>query len=250
MHPSAYDLKSFYNSARGRIVRRILRARVADFWPDTDTKALRVLGVGYAVPYLASYMDKAERVVCVMPSGQGAHGWPSDGENLVCLSDETALPFETNSVDRILMVHSLEFSGFLTPEFEELWRVLKSNGRLLMIVPNRMGMWARADWSPFGQGTPFSARQVELFLRENLFVHERTEKALFVPPFRRDFFLRAAGYFEEIGRMLFPAMGGVHFVEASKQLYAGTGQTQRSLALKRIRKSGLEVPEAARREKL
>jgi SAM-dependent methyltransferase len=231
MYPSAYHFKDFYNTLGGRIVRKILRERIAEFWP-ADEKGLRVLGVGYAIPYLQPYMENAERVIAVMPAAQGAHHWPVDGGNLVCLSDDAELPLETNSVDRIVMVHSLEFSGFYKPLFEELWRVLKSNGRILIIVPNRMGLWCRADWSPFGQGTPFSATQVENFLRDNLFSHERTQKALFVPPFRRQIFLRAAHYVERFGRKFCPALAGVHIVEATKQLYAGTGKLAPSTARK------------------
>lgn len=227
MYPSAYDLKNFYNTLGGRIVRRILRDRIAEFWP-ADEKGLRIVGVGYATPFLHGYLENAERVVALMPAAQGAHHWPADGDNLVCLSDEGDLPLETNSVDRILMVHALEFSGFYEPLFEELWRVLKSNGRLIIIVPNRLGLWSRADWTPFGRGTPYSASQVEAFLKDNLFSHERTQQALFVPPFRRDMFLRAATYFERLGRAVCPALGGVHIVEASKQLYAGTGKLARA----------------------
>ena len=149
------------------------------------------------------------------------------------------------------MIHALEFMPDITPAFEEIWRVLKSNGRLLLIVPNRMGLWARADWSPFGQGTPYSSTQLERSLMDHLFVHEHTAHGLFVPPFRRDFLLRAAGGFEQAGRMLCPAMGGVHMIEASKQLYAGTGKTARAGIKKAL--SPQTVPASAtpvRRKKL
>lgn len=236
MYPSAYDLKGFYNTLSGRIVRKVLRERILEFWPEDQVRDLRVIGMGYAIPYLRPYLPQAERVISLMPPGQGAHHWPPDGRNHVCLASDGDLPLETNSVDRLMMVHALEFSGFHQPLFEEIWRVLKSNGRLLIIVPNRMGLWARADWSPFGQGTPFSASQVEDFLRDNLFTHERTEKALFVPPFRRELFLRGAAYLESVGRVLLPALGGVHIVEASKQLYAGTGKLARARSAKNARR--------------
>jgi SAM-dependent methyltransferase len=176
-----------------------------------------------AVPYLRDYAANSERTAAVMFASQGVHHWPDEGDNLTCLADETELPFETNSIDRIILVHSLEFTGFLKPAFEEYWRVLKSNGRILIIVPNRMGLWARADWTPFGQGQPFSATQVRHFLQENLFVPERSEKALFIPPFKSQFLLRSAGWWEWFGERICPAMGGLIFIEASKQIYAGTG---------------------------
>jgi SAM-dependent methyltransferase len=224
MIPSAYQLRDFYKSLGGRIVRRLIRERIETIWPDT--RFMRVVGSGYAAPYLSSFREKSERAVCVMFKGQGVHHWPDDAANLTCLADETDLPFETNSIDRLILIHSLEFTGLLKPAMEELWRILKSNGRILVVVPNRMGLWARADWTPFGRGTPYSAGQVEEFLTENLFIPERTERALFIPPFKRQTLLRSAGLWEKIGHKICPAMGGLIFVEASKQIYAGSGKVR------------------------
>lgn len=221
MIPSSYQLRDFYKTLGGKIVRKLIRERIEKFMGSAQ--GLRVLGGGYSVPYLKSFTEKSERTVSVMFSSQGVHHWPEEGGNVTCLANETELPFETNSIDRIILVHSLEFTGFLTPAFEEFWRVLKSNGRILVIVPNRMGLWARADWTPFGHGQPYSARQVEQFLRENLFVPEHSEKGLFIPPFKSETLLRSAQWWEKAGEKLCPAMGGLIFVEASKQIYAGTG---------------------------
>ena len=222
MIPSAYQLRDFYKTLGGRIVQKLIFDKISELWPSM--RGLRVVGGGYAPPYLMPFDDGSERTVCVMFKGQGVHHWPEDAKNITCLCDETDLPFETNSVDRILLIHSLEFTGFLTPAFEEFWRILKSNGRILVIVPNRIGLWARAVKTPFGHGTPYTSGQVEDFLRENLFIPERTERALFVPPFKRPTLLRSAALWEKIGNKICPAMGGLIFVEASKQIYAGTGK--------------------------
>lgn len=218
MYRSIYDLKSFYNSKIGRVVRRILQERICEIWPEA--KGLRVMGTGYATPYLRVFKVDSERVFAIMPAGQqGVHDWPSEGPNCVTLAESAELPFETNSVDRILLIHDVEFCEFLKPSLQEIWRVLKSTGRLLVIVPNRNGFWARADWSPFGQGTPYSASQIEFYLSDNLFVHERTEGALFMPPIKHSFVQKFFGVFEKVGRK-FPLMPGVYIVEASKQIYA------------------------------
>ncbi len=223
MYRSVYDLKAFYNGRVGRVVRRVLQERIRDFWPDLH--GLRLMGCGYAVPYMRVFREETERCFAVMPAGQGAHFWPqngggSDEHNCVVLSEEAELPVETNSVDRVLMVHDIEFSEFLKPSLQEIWRVLKSSGRLLVVVPNRAGFWARADWSPFGQGTPYSASQIEFYLRDNLFVHERTEGALFMPPLKYSLFLKSAGLLEKFGKSYAPFLAGAYIVEASKQLYA------------------------------
>ena len=222
MTPNAYQLRDFYKTFCGRIVRRVIIDSLKDIWPSHHD--YRILGAGYAVPFLKSFQETSERAVCIMFSGGGVHHWPEDQENLTCLGDETDLPFETNSVDRIILIHSLEFTGFLKPAFEELYRVLKSNGRIIVVVPNRIGLWARADWTPFGQGTPYSSKQVEDFLKENLFVPEKTTRALFIPPFKNQTLLRTFSIWEKIGQKICPAMGGILLVEASKQIYAGIGK--------------------------
>jgi SAM-dependent methyltransferase len=218
MNCSAYDLKAFYNSKIGRIVRRILRERILEFWPDL--KGLEVMGHGYALPYLRMYEETAQRIGCLLPDKLGAHHWPPHGKNLTLLGDCANLPFENNSLDRILMIHSLEFSDCTQADLQEIWRVLRGNGRLLIMVPNRSGLWARADWSPFGQGTPFSVSQLTHHLRSNLFIHERTEEALFMPPYKSTLLLKSAGAFEYTGKTFLPFAAGVHMIEASKQLYA------------------------------
>lgn len=220
MYRSVYDLKAFYNGKVGRVVRRVMQKKIRNFWPDVH--AMRVMGCGYATPYLRIFKDEAERVFSVMPAGQGAHHWPQTGEekNLVCLAEEGELPIENSSVDRILLIHSLEFSELLGPSLQEIWRVLKANGRVLVVVPNRGGLWSQADWSPFGQGTPYSHSQICYYLRDNGFIHERTEEALFVPPVKFSPFLKMAGILESYGPYILPFVAGVHMVEASKQVFA------------------------------
>ncbi len=219
MYRSVYDLKEFYNSKTGRMVRRILQKQIRLFWPDVG--GLRVMGCGYAVPYLRVFKEEAALVFSMMPAAQGAHHWPqgADDKNLCGLSEEFELPIESNSVDRILLIHDLEFSELLPPKLQEIWRVLKSNGRLLVVVPNRSGLWSQADWSPFGWGAPYSAAQICYYLRDNSFIHERTQEALFLPPTKRPLLLKSAGWFERAGPALLPFFAGVHMVEASKQVF-------------------------------
>ena len=221
MTPSAYDLKEFYQTRTGRVVRVLLQNRIRDFWPDMHD--LRVLGQGYAVPYMRMFMNEAERVVCVMPEQHSAHQWPSGEQNYVCLSETYELPFESNSVDRIISIHDLEHAQHAGAHLHEIWRVLKSNGRLLMVVPGRTGFWSHAEWTPFGQGTPFSALQVKRILSDNKFVHEKIEGALYAPPIKRGLPVKLAQGIETLGQKLFPFGAGVYVVEASKQIYARSG---------------------------
>lgn len=219
MVESVYDLRSFYASRRGKIIQPLLQDKILSLWPDAT--ALRVMGCGYAVPYLTPYLGQAERVFHVMPERLGVHAWTPQEKNLACLAAEGELPVETESVDRILAIHSLEYTDYTQPYLQELWRVLKSTGRILLVVPNRLGFWSRAEWSPFGHGTPFSASQLTRTLRDNLFVIERVERALCIPATRSSVLLRACLPLEKFGVHVWWGMAGVVVVEASKQLYSG-----------------------------
>lgn len=241
MFSSVYDFKTFYNTHAGRVVRRIITHRIRQCWPDVT--GLSVLGCGYAAPYMRALSDSAERCFLQMPAALGAHAWPADSPNLVCMAEESELPFETNSIDRVLMIHGLEYSELIRPNLEEIWRVLKSNGRLVVIAPNRLGMWARAEWSPFGHGRPFSQGQLANQLRDCLFVQERAFEMLFIPPVRISVVFRAAGVWEGVGKAVYPALGGLHMIEASKQLYAPTGS--KAEARVKIRGRGLLAPKPA-----
>lgn len=231
MNHWVYDLKNFYASRAGRLVRRILTGHIRMLWPDI--KALRIVGVGYPVPYLPTLDEGAERSIALMPGYGGVHPWPEGQANRVALFDGFTIPLETESIDRIFVIHGFEMVQDPEIFLGELWRVLKSNGRLMLVVPNRLGFWARADWTPFGAGRPFTMTQVNHMLQQNLFVRERVERALFMPPFRSFLLLRFAYSLESFGKFLFPGLAGVHIVEVSKQIYAGTRVSARAQAGRR-----------------
>lgn len=69
LRPDIIDLREFYANPLGRAVRRLLRQRLRDFWPDVH--GLTVLGLGYATPYLRIFEGEAERVLAAMPGPQG-----------------------------------------------------------------------------------------------------------------------------------------------------------------------------------
>ncbi len=220
MFRNAYDFKAFYKTRQGQKVCSVLQERIEKIWPEL--KGLSVCGMGYALPYLDMMLDQgAERIFSVMPQALGVHHWPEEGKNLVSLSHESALPFAMASVDRVLMVHGLEYTERLHESLNEIWRILKPNGKMLLVVTNRKGYWAKADWSPFGQGTPYSINQLGQDLREHMFVVERIEEALFMPAFKNSMAGRVASSFEKIGPHILPFIAGVHMVEVTKQLYAG-----------------------------
>lgn len=212
------DLRDFYLSPLGQVARRMIRRAVRVVWPDLrDT---RLLGIGYPTPFLSALASETERTVAVMPASLGVLGWAPERGNVVALADEAELPFADYSVDRVLLVHALETSEEARPMLKEIWRVLAGGGRLLVIVPNRRGIWARLDRTPFGSGRPYTISQLSQLLRDEQFTPIGSHAALFVPPTISRMMLRSAPAWERIGKRWFPTVAGLVMVEAGKQIYA------------------------------
>ncbi len=211
------DLSSFYDEPIGQVARRAIVRRLRLAWPNL--RGLRLLGYGFATPYLRPFLGEAERVVALVPAEQDIIAWPQ-ARPLVALGDEDALPFPDSFFDRVMMVHGLENAEAARPLMRQIWRVLAPEGRLLLVVPNRASLWAQVERSPFAHGRPFNRRQLDRLLRESMFAPERWDTALYFPPSRVRRLVRNGNGWERIGRKLWPHMAGVHIVDATKSLYA------------------------------
>jgi SAM-dependent methyltransferase len=218
MSSDVVDLRDFYRTGLGQVARRMIRSAIRRVWPDL--RGLRLLGIGYPSPFLAVVSPETERTVALMPASLGVLGWALEGRNLVTLADEGELPFADYSIDRVLLVHALETTEQAGPMLKEIWRVLAGGGRLLIVAPNRRGIWARLDRTPFGSGRPYTMSQLSQLLRDEQFTPVGSDTALFIPPARKRMILRSALAWERIGRRWFPTFAGVVLVEATKQIYA------------------------------
>ncbi len=216
------DLRDFYATSLGQAARRVIRRRIRALWPDVG--GLNVLGLGYATPFLNPFRAEATRVLAAMPASQGVLHWPSEEGGLTTLVDEVDLPFEDMSVDRLLLIHGLECAEQVRPFMREIWRVLSGSGHLLVVVPNRTGIWARLERTPFGHGRPYTPGQLSRALRDAMFTPHRSGAALFVPPTRWRMMLKSAPAWDDIGERWFATFAGVVMVEATKQIYAATAE--------------------------
>jgi SAM-dependent methyltransferase len=217
MSMDVVDLRNFYAQRLGVVARRFVGRGVRARW--ADTAGLRVLGIGYPTPYLGLFREHSERCLAFMPAAQGVVKWPSAHPALTALVDADELPLPDGSIDRLLMVHALELSHDAPALLREAWRVLAPGGRLLAVVPNRRGVWARLETTPFGHGRPYSRTQITQLLRETWFTPVGWTEALYVPPIPRGWFLRTAVAWERAGASISAPFAGVHIVEATKQVY-------------------------------
>ncbi len=219
MHLDVVDLRKFYyGTGLGRIAQACIRDRLHKLWPNV--RGMTVVGFGFAAPFLRPFREGAARVLCLMPAQQGVCPWPAEGPNLSVLVEETLWPLARGSADRILVAHGLETCERPHALLGEIGRVLAPGGKAIFLAPNRAGIWARRDATPFGYGRPYSATQLEKALEAHDFSVERETAALYLPPSHRRFWLRLGPVIERIGQRLdWQALAGVSIVEATKLLY-------------------------------
>lgn len=211
------DLRDFYSQRLGIVARLLINRGIRAHWPSA--RGQRVLGIGYPSPYLGLFREDSERCIAFMPAAQGVLKWPTARPTLASLVDEFSLPLPDAAVDRILVVHALEMSDDPAGLLREVWRVMAPSGRMIIVIPNRRGVWTRTDTTPFGHGRPYSRSQITHLLRQTWFTPTAWREALFMPPVRRAWFLRSAMAWEKAGAAMSLPFAGVHIVEATKQVY-------------------------------
>ncbi len=150
----------------------------------------------------------------------GAAAWPAGRAGLACAAEEDALPFPDLSFDRILFVHGLEQADNARRSLREAWRLLKDSGRLIVVVPNRRGLWAYAESTPFGHGQPYSQGQLARLLNSLFFQVEAQDQLLFAPPLQWRLNTRLFDTWERLGRTVAPQLAGLTIAEARKDMHA------------------------------
>lgn len=229
MFQDVSDLYDFYSSPLGKIAARLIRRQIRELWPYLN--GMDILGLGYATPYLETYREEASHTIALMPSLQGVIRWPryKDNDkdqydrylgNLSSLTRETDLPIKDASMDRIILVHCLEHTDHSKHMLREIWRCLAPGGKVIIIVPSRLGPWCRSEKTPFGHGKPFSTNQIKQILSKNMLSPTRWTSALFLPPFKNRTMLTALATLETTGKRWWSQFAGVLIIEAEKQIYA------------------------------
>ncbi|MDH3196048.1 MAG: class I SAM-dependent methyltransferase [Hyphomicrobiales bacterium] len=233
MYLDVTELRDFYATPPGRAVRRKVCRAIAGLAAAQAGEC--VLGFGFATPYLRSLAGDAERTLAFMPAGQGVIDWPPDGPSRTALVEEDALPLSDASVDLAILSHAIEYSPQPADLIAEMRRVLASGGRLVVVAPNRRGLWARSETSPFGHGRPYSRGQLRALFAEAGFEAEAWTTALHVPPGIMRSMPGTARVLEKIGKTGWPAFSGVICVAARKRTIEGVKVRARPLLTPALR---------------
>jgi len=198
------DFADWYATPPGREAARLLSTAVRPLLGAGG----RLLAVGQTAPVLTRLHGlHHERVAMIVETPQR---WPVTSPSRSAVADPERLPFADALFDDALLIHALELCERPRAVLRELWRVLAPAGRMVLVVPNRAGVWARAEALPFGRGHPYGRSGLKRLLTDAMFEVEHWSTALAAPPVARLRWLEAP-----LARLL-PHLGGVHVVAACK----------------------------------
>jgi SAM-dependent methyltransferase len=171
------------------------------------------------------------------------HRWRV-GTDLHC--DFDALPFESASLDLVLLPHSLELADDAHALLREVERVLRPEGRLIIFGLNPASLWGlRQNVGRLRHGgEPYLPRQGEFIgywrLRDWLkllsFDVEAARFGIYRPPLRTQAWLDRWQWVESVGSRWWPVLGAVYFIQAIKRVHGmrlvGLARNQRTAAKK------------------
>jgi SAM-dependent methyltransferase len=238
------DFRDFYQTARGRMAAALVN-RQLDCLAQPKSGHV-VMGLGFATPYFRN--DENVTNLAFMLARQGVTHWPEGKTNRAALVDDGDLPLLESTIDLALVVHGLEHADTPLDMLQEVWRVMAPQGRLVLVVPNRRGLWAAAESTPFGHGQPFSPAQIDKLLKEARYTVTQWRSALYMPPLRNETMLKAARGFDAAGPRIIARYAGVTIVEAVKQVYAFSPGKRARRFLPRFRPVLLPSPQPVRRD--
>ncbi|MGB0844101.1 MAG: class I SAM-dependent methyltransferase [Alphaproteobacteria bacterium] len=219
----------YFSTALGRVSAQVLSQQIDEVFDSG--RNLRVLGCGYTTPYLSGVTPMCERLIEIRTEETNSLATTDRttpkglGSGLLALVESGAIPFSQNAFDRIVATHFLELSQHLNADLYELHRIVQPEGQLVLVVPNRMGLWSRSEQTPFAKGQPFTPTQIRHVLEQVGFKVESCKSALYFAPRNWHLNLKVSRFVENTMRWLGtwvgrPPVGGVLIVSVRKRQIA------------------------------
>ncbi len=155
----------------------------------------------------------------------------SNGRTIAFVSDFSALPFAANSLDLVILAHTLELGSDPHACLREVERVLVPEGRVIISGLNPVSLWGfsqrRSRWyQRAGFGESYLPQQGEFIgywrLRDWLrllgFEVESSRFGCYRPSVKSRGWLDRFGWMDRLGPRWWPIFGAVYFVVAVKKV--------------------------------
>jgi SAM-dependent methyltransferase len=139
------------------------------------------------------------------------------------VADAHELPFDTESLDLVVLPHLLEFSSEPHQILREVERVLRPEGQVVILCFNPVSMWGvkklfaappHAPWS----GEFVSVLRMKDWLKLLNFEMRGGRFGCYRPPYTSEKWLARFGFLEKAGDRWWPVAGAVYLMQAKKRV--------------------------------
>ena len=212
---SSAALREWFNSEAGITIVRSAVATVERLLPNI---------FGYHLAIFGDYIDRD-----LISNSRISHqiilsaAYQKDSDTTL-VTAHTALPLAENSIDVLILPHTLEFADDPHQLLREAERVLIGEGHILIISFNPWsfyGLWkALLGWRggvPW-RGKFISQNRIKDWLQLLGFDIEKTTKVGFRPPINRPGINRKFEFLEQLGAFCWPVFGNVSILLAKKRV--------------------------------
>lgn len=218
------DYNNFYTGLLGkRIAFSLAEILEKEFLTLNQQPISHIVGYGYMMAifnHLIAQKNINDQFTLLFPSSMGGTVWSANNINshaLIC--DHDILPFGDMQCDYIILCHALEHSKDSEDLLKSCHDALNPNGKLIIIVPARQGIWARSPYTPFGQGKPYSLTQLRYLLRKANMEITKHKRIFHTHPYLYKNFLKLHQIIDIIIKNIAYHLGGVLIVEAQRSEY-------------------------------
>jgi SAM-dependent methyltransferase len=176
-----------------------------------------------SAPYIVPGAPQAAAASSIFTGPQPLHA-PANRSTVWC--DHLDLPFEAQSVDLIVMPHTLEFTSDPHRLLREAERVLMPEGQLVIVGFNSLSLWGARQSVAKLTGHPFLPARQDLIAFTRLkdwikllgFELERGRFGCYRPPLATEPWLGRYGFMEAAGDRWWPIFGAIYMVTAIKRV--------------------------------
>lgn len=220
VRPPIVELQRWFDSDVGQYVRAWEQKR-------TDALVTDVFGyraVQYGLPefnYLAANRMPFKAYAGPVAPDEGAKAqWQA---SVLCEAEQ--LPFDSNSIDLLVLPHTLTSAKDQHMVLREAQRVLVPEGRLLIIGFNPWSLWGLRNWMPgmsawfpAGDDGAVSPARLKDWLRLLAFEIDRGHFGCYAPSVSSQKWLSRFQFMESAGDRWWPIFGAVYMVSAVKRV--------------------------------
>lgn len=210
-HGTRAGLSTWYDSYLGRLLARAEREALDGLLPDL---------FGYHLVQLGGHGEnlcETSRVSHCMLLDELA------GPKIALLADNAALPFASESVDVVVMPHSLEFHPDPHAILREVDRILIPEGHVVILNFNPLSLWGltrlllgwrkRMPW----RGRYYTRARLRDWFSLLGFDYLSGRQVFFRPPIQHEKTMQKLEFMERIGPRIVPLFAGVTIILARKR---------------------------------